>query len=159
MAQFTFPLAGVLRHREHIEQERQRDLAAVQLQMTETQSELKALHASSSATTDDIRTNHLTGRLDMGYLTAHRRYMLGVQRQSAALTQKLAGLQQQADAARLALTEAAKQRKILEKLKEKQQKRWAEAQARREAADLDEVGMQLAYRNTTDNAEQEREPA
>jgi flagellar export protein FliJ len=48
------------------------------------------------------------------------------------------------DDARRALAEAAKQRKIIEKLRERQFERWREDQARRETAWLDEAGTQLA---------------
>jgi flagellar export protein FliJ len=54
------------------------------------------------------------------------------------------------DEARAQLAEAAKQRKIIEKLREQQFERWKADQAKRELAQLDEIGMQLAYQNLTD---------
>jgi flagellar export protein FliJ len=45
------------------------------------------------------------------------------------------------------MSEASKQRKILEKLRERYQQEWAQTEARREAGDLDELTTQLSYRN------------
>ena len=145
MSKFHFRLDGVLRHRRHVEQERQRDLAKVQTQVSQLESELRALSDAAQFTTDDLRAHHLTGRLDLGFLAAHRRYMLGVQRKAGALSETLAVLQQQAHEARKNLAEAAKQRKILEKLRERQREQWAADIARRESAETDEIGMQITH--------------
>jgi len=50
-------------------------------------------------------------------------------------------------------TEAAKQRKVIEKLREKQFARWREELAKREQAEMDEIGMQLAYQNLLEDSE------
>ena len=124
MSKFVFKLAAVLRHRELTEEQRQRELAVQQAEMTRLEVELRRLNESVQSTTNDLRDNHLTGRLDMNFLAAHRRYTLAVQRQAMALVQKMAVQQRLVDDARRALAEAAKQRKILEKLKERRHERW-----------------------------------
>lgn len=147
MAQFEFQLEGVLRHRERLEKDRQRDLAAAQAEMVRLNAELQALNQDVQQSTADVRDHHLVGRLDLGFLAAHRRYMLGMQRKVIAVAERMGQQQVAVDAARRALAEASKQRKILEKLKGRQQQRWAAGLARREAGELDELTTQLSFRN------------
>ena len=149
MARFVFQLEGVLRHRERIEKDRMRELALAQTEMARLQGELNSLDQEVRQSTTDVRENHLVGRLDMSYLAAHRRYMLGMQRKALALAQKMAAQQKQVEDARQALLEAAKQRKILEKLCERQQHRWAARQALHEAHALDELTTQLSHHKLT----------
>ena len=146
MAQFRFQLEGVLEHRERIEKDRQRELAVAQAEMVRLDGELQGLNREIQQSTTDVRDHHLVGRLDMNYLAAHRRYMIGMQRRVLAAAQKIAAQQQLVDTARRALAEASKQKKILEKLREKQHQRWSEALARREAGALDELTTQLSFR-------------
>lgn len=147
MPQFEFQLEGVLRHRERVEKDRQRDLAAAQAEMVRLDAELQTLNRDVQQSTADMRDHHLVGRLDMGYLAAHRRYMLGMQRRVIAVAEQMGRQQVVIDAARWALAQASKEKKILEKLKERQQQEWAAALARHEAGELDELTTQLSFRN------------
>ena len=98
------------------------------------------------ASLNDVRQNRLIGKLDMGFLAAYRRYAASVQRKGTTMAQKMALVQRDIDAARKKLAEAAKQRKIMEKLRDKQKERGKQELDRKEAADLDEVSMKLAGR-------------
>ena len=146
MARFTFKLQAVLHHRELIEREKQRELAKVQGQMVLLQEELRSLNQQMQETTQELVRDHLIGKLDLSYLAAHRRYVAATQRRAMELVQKMALVQRQVDEARAALAEAAKQCKIMEKLREKQMERWQQDQFRHEMAELDEIGTQLAFR-------------
>ena len=55
--------------------------------------------------------------------------------------------------AQLILAEAAKNRKAIEKLKEKHYETWRHEQAYREAMELDEIGMRLAFESFTEDGE------
>ena len=147
MSKFDFPLEGVLRHRKHVEQEKQRDLARLQSDMRQAQEALRELTQTAQGNVNDVRDNRLLGRLDLGFLAAHRRYIAAVQRKGVAMSQRMSLLQREIDQARAALAEAAKQRKIMEKLREKQKDRWTADLARKEAADVDEVSMRMAVWN------------
>ena len=147
MAKFVFKLEGVLRQREHVEKEKQRALAVVQAQMTQLQGELRALNETVQSSTDDLRQNRLTGRLDLHFLAAHRRFTLATQRKAMNLVQKMALVQRSVDEAQQALLEAVKQRKAIEKLREKHHERWKADVARKEAAQLDEISMQMSSEN------------
>jgi flagellar FliJ protein len=147
MPKFVFQLEGVLRQRKHQEQECQREFALVQAEMAVLQSELKALDDSVQQSTEDMRRNRLTGALDMAFIAAHRRFTVGVQRRAAALVQKMALVQERLEEKQRALAEAAKRRKIVEKLRETQFERWKLELSRKEMNELDEIGAQLGYQN------------
>src|SRR3954469_22631648 len=115
MAQFIFKLHGVLRHREMIEQEKQRAFALAQAAKAAAQAEIKRLDETVQQALVDLRANHLTGSLNLSFLAAHRRFMLAMQRQGIELMQKLQEAQKKVDAAQDELAEAAKQRKIMDK--------------------------------------------
>jgi flagellar FliJ protein len=144
MPKFVFQLDAVLRHRKMIEEQRMRELGAAQSEMAKMQAELRAMDETTRSVSDDLRDNRLTGQLDMSFIAAHRRYVLAMQRKALALAQRMAAQQQVVDAARAKLAEAAKQRKIIEKLKERQHERWKSEQSRKELEQLGEVNMQLA---------------
>jgi flagellar protein FliJ len=144
MGKFVFQLDPVLRHRKSVEEQRQRELGIAQAEMSKMEAELRAIDETARGVSDDVRNNRLTGHLDMSFLAAHRRYVLAMQRKALALAQRMATQQQVVDGARRQLAEAAKQRKIIEKLKERQHQRWRSELSRKEVAGLDEVNMQLA---------------
>jgi flagellar FliJ protein len=145
MAQFKFKLAAVLRHREAIEKEKQRDYALALARQKDLEDQLKALDQQMQATNDDVRQNHLVGRLDVSFITAHRRFLLGMRRKAMDLAAALAKAQKETEAARVVMAEAAKQRMVLEKLREKQEGRWKDEMARKDMMALDEVAMQMAF--------------
>src|SRR5438270_1615332 len=144
MAQFHFSLQSVLNHRAQIEQDKQRALAGLQSQMEDQKVALRDLNNSVRSDLSDVRENRLLGKLEISYLTGHRRYMLVLQRRATEMVQRMTLLQRQIDAAHGELVEAAKQRKILEKLRDRQKTRWVAEQTRSELAELDELTMRRA---------------
>ena len=145
MARFVFKLAGVLKQREHIEQERQRELAEKHAIFARLEQELRELDATMQQGNTDLRTHHLTGRLDMSFIAAHRRFTASTTAKAMAVVRQMAVAKKASDEAQGRLIEATKQRKIIEKLRDKQQDRWKLDQDQRERAAGDEVGTQLAY--------------
>jgi flagellar FliJ protein len=161
MPSFHFKLSGVLEHRKNIEEEKQRALASILAQMQRLKTELSDLDHLAAAAVSDLRDNRLTGHLDLSFLAAHRRFTGSVQRRALAIAQKMALVQREIDQARASLAEAAKQRKIVEKLRERQLQRWQDQQKRQEAEELDDIGMQLAFRQLGESQpiEPENDPA
>lgn len=149
MAKFVFKLDGVLRHRTNVEHQRKRELAGIQAQMTALENELRALDASVRASADDLRKNRLVGKIDLAFLAAYRRYAFDMQRKALGIAEKMAAIKTQVDRAKRALAEASKQRKILEKLRERFLGRWREELQRRDLAEMDEIGMQLGFDQLT----------
>ena len=147
MAKFAFKLDGVLRHRQRLEREAQRALAEKLAAAAGLQDQLKRLNDDLVQSTNVLRSQHLVGSIDLSYLTAHRRYTADVTRRGTLLMQKLALAQRAVDEARRALGEAARQRKVLETLRETHLARWRAEQARRDLSQTDEVATGIAYDN------------
>jgi flagellar protein FliJ len=152
MAQFTFDLDGVLRQRKNVEQLAQRQAAVAQQALQDLKDQLRKLDDDVKQVTADVRQNHLTGTINVPFITAHRRYILNMERAALDLAQKIAEAQLKVDAATAALLEAAKARKGIEKLRERNLERWTAAQAKKENENLDEAGMQIAFNNLTDSS-------
>ena len=113
--------------------------------MAALDAELRALDAAVRESEADLRANRLLGRLDLAFLAAHRRYAVAMQRKAMEIAQRMAAVQLQLDRAKQKLAEAAKKRKIIEKLRERQLARWREQLERRDVAEMDEIGMQLGH--------------
>ena len=158
MASFTFQLDPVLQQRKLVEEQRQRELATVQAEYAELEARLRALDQEVRTSEADLRSNRLTGRLDLSFLAAHRRFTIAMQRRAVALAQQMAAVRKRVDDARAALAEAAKQRKILEKLREKRKAQWSEEINRKELAALDEISARIGYRTVTGAAGLTGEP-
>lgn len=150
MARFIFKLEALLKQRKREEQECQRLLAEQAALANAAEEAVRRINENVQAGHEDVR-RHLMGKLDMGFLTAHRRFMGAIQRQVTELLQKVAVAKRQLEEVRTKLSEAAKRRKAMEKLREKQFDRWRSEQARRETALSDEIGNQLAYQNLLDD--------
>jgi flagellar FliJ protein len=146
MPRFTFKLQGVLDYRQELESRRQKELAQAQAQMQAMQSELRQLNQEMQAQTGDLRQNHMVGPLSMDFLMSHRRFMLGMQQRAMVLVQRMALVQREIDQRRAALAQAAKERKIIEKLRDRHRERWLADQNTRERNELDEIGTRLALR-------------
>src|SRR5436853_5251925 len=117
MSKFVFRLEPVLKQRKREEQEKQRELAVRELVVVNLQIELKRLDDTLKGASEDLRQNHLTGAIDMSFLVAHRRFLLSMQRQGVGIAQKIVAAQVHVDDARRKLSEAAKQRKVIERLR------------------------------------------
>ena len=144
MPRFVFKLQPVLKHRQRLERDAQVELAARQAVVQQHEQELRLLQQSLQEANRDVRQHHLAGRLDMGFLMSHRRFVLGMHRKAMEVVQKMALAQRRVEEARGLLLEAARQRKIMEKLRERHLERWRAALAMREMNELDEIGTQLA---------------
>jgi flagellar FliJ protein len=155
LAQFVFKLDGVLRHRERVEEDRQRELAIVQAELSRLQAMVRGIEEEMQKSTADVRDNHLVGRLNMAYLAAHRRYMLGMQRKGMDLLETVNAQQARVNEARAALAEASKQKKILEKLRERHKERWVADVARAEASAADELATQMSFGLLAESAVEE----
>jgi flagellar FliJ protein len=136
MAKFTFKLEAVLEQRKHIERQRQRDLAAAQQKLLKLQAELDALSAVKRASANELRTSR---KLTAATLAAHRRFAAAMRHKSAVLAHAIANARRELDAAQLELLQAAKQRKVMEKLREREQTRWARSVRKREETESDDI--------------------
>lgn len=143
MPKFDFNLQAVLSQRTYVERERQRALATLLTQMTGYETELLLLDREAKEAGLDLRENRLTGPVDLAFLAAHRRYMAATERKARVIIQKMGLLQRQIDEARALLAEAAKARKVVEKLRERKFEQWKANLLAQEQSEIDEVGSKL----------------
>jgi flagellar FliJ protein len=143
MPKFVFKLEGVLKQRKHAERQRLLELGVIQKDMTRLQENLRMLDQTVRDAEKDLRENRMTGKLDLAFLAAHRRFAFSMQRKAMALAEQMAGVKIKVDEAQKKLTDAVKRRKAIEKLREKQLERWREDLARAEIHEMDEVAMQM----------------
>jgi flagellar FliJ protein len=141
MPRFTFKLQGVLEQRKQVEMQRQRDVATAQQSMLNFQAELDALSALTRSSAAQLRSARLTA----AQLAAHQRFAISTRHKSASLTRQLAEAHRDVAHAQAALTEAAKQRKMMEKLREREHAKWVEHQRKLDAAENEETTRQIQH--------------
>ena len=143
MAQFTYSLDGVLAHRRRLEQAAQRNVAESQAAVVALQGELTRLNEELACSNRRLGNGRLVGRLDLAYLAAHRRFASDAAKRGRAMEQRLSAAQEEVEAARLRLAEAARGREGLAKLRERHLERWRADQARAELAEADDMTSKL----------------
>lgn len=150
---FDFPLQPLLEHRKQLERDKQLAVAAVQARINKLVAKIEGAQQAIAGENFRLTTEQLAGALDMAYIANQKRYVGSLRMLIASTAQQLAGVEREMAAARAELLEAAKARKVIEKLRDKQHQRWLDEQNRKEAAALDEIGTQLAIRKRNqDNA-------
>jgi flagellar protein FliJ len=153
MPRFHFKLDALLTHRRQIEKEKQRRVAQVQQEIQIVRRHIQDAQSLIHAQNQTLGAKELTGRLDMQYIAHEKRFVGALTVRIVLALQKLAGLEQALASARAELLAAARDRKVIEKLREKQYTRWRLELERKEAAVIDEIGTQLAVRRGSDLAE------
>ena len=143
---FIFPLEPLLDHRKRLEKDQIRIVFTIQqeanaLITTIQQAQLDILEQNRLLT-----AQHLLGKLDMTYIAAEKRFVGNLQLLIAGTLQKLAEVDKRLGIAKAQLLILARDRKVLEKLREKKHQRWLAELNRKEAEFLDEIGTQLALR-------------
>lgn len=147
MARFTFNLQTVLDEREREEQLCQKSLGEAALRKQKLDDELAVLERQIVENNESMRDNHLVGKLNVNILTSHRRYLIATRQQVIGLAQRIAAARLEVEQARRKLNEAAKNRKAIEVLRDRQKARWSAEQERKERAIADDASMQIAFDN------------
>lgn len=147
MARFVFSLQSVLDQREVEESACQTDLARARLTQAMLEAELGRLNDEITAANETMRDQHLVGRLDVGLIATHRRFLIAVRHSVTKLAEQIATARLDVEAKQRKLNDAAKARKTIESLRDKQKSRWLADEQRKELAIADDVGMQIAFQN------------
>lgn len=147
MARFVFGLQTVLEQRETEETLCQRELFEAQLAQRKLLDELAELETQIQGANDTMRSEHLVGTLKPIMIATHRRYLIAMKQQVFSLAERIAAARTTVEAKQRKLAEAAKNRKVIELLRDKQKSRWTAEQDRREQAAADDVAMQIGFHN------------
>jgi flagellar FliJ protein len=141
---FKFRLEPLLKIREHREKERQKDHAAAVGKVHEQKDAVEGID-NERISTMDYQRGKSVGRLLIAEALVYSRYLMRLKRERIAGVELLHGLQKEAEQKRQELVEAARERKIFDLLKEKQQQRHREEAEKADQKELDEVAVG-AYR-------------
>jgi flagellar FliJ protein len=136
MKKFAFQLQPVLEHRERIEDEKQQTLAARQRALDESERELEHLNDDFRAHANGLRERHkgFTG----DELRLHYAHLQFIDRSIVAQIHVVAERRVALDRARIDLLAASKDRKVVEKLKDRRREAHSVEELRVEQNELDD---------------------
>jgi len=139
MKRFVFPLERVLAYRRQVELERRRSLGLAVKVLSQRESELSAIGSQVDAYRAQL-SEMSSGRLSARELGLYRSYLTHLETQMARSSQWVKDARAAVDARRAELVAAAREAKVLEKLKSRDRARYDYEVSREEARDLDEIG-------------------
>jgi flagellar FliJ protein len=145
MARFRFQLQPVLDARSRAEDDRRRDVAALESERRRLEDRLRSGQVSISGAREDVRSA-LVGTVRPEALRAQANASLACMRDAQRLVLELAGVHRRLEVARGALAEAARQRRAIELVKERRFEAWRREQERREQSALDEIATNRGAR-------------
>src|SRR5947209_1821324 len=136
MKKFRFTLEPVLEQRRRLEEAKQQIVAQRLSELQKAEDDLRELHAQYAKNSETLRDGHQRfSTEDLRLYYAHIEYLdRAITTQHAIVGQRKASL----DRARAELLEAAKERKAIEKLKERKHAEWVANAARVEQNELDD---------------------
>ncbi len=145
MATFKFRYDTVLKQRQIVEDEKQRELAKLLRQKMIVQNQLGDMQRTISQAKRDLGDT-LVGRVDLERVGHFTRYSAQTSIRAEQIVRELARLEQQITAARSRLADAMRQRKAMELLRDREKEQWQREQNRREAIELDDIATQAYAR-------------
>ncbi|MDZ4722893.1 MAG: flagellar export protein FliJ [candidate division Zixibacteria bacterium] len=140
MKKFSYRLETLLKLKEHLEKERQLELAVAVTHVHKQQERLGDVERQRQETLDQQRTLQV-GQLPVGQLLNASRFLLKLKGEKFAGFELLRGLERQADKKREKLLIAVKEKKVHEKLKERAQKKYQDTIQDYERKEADEIGI------------------
>ncbi len=138
---FEFSLETVLRVRRMENDAQRRAMAGALRNLRQAEFRVRSIEADLAAQTTAVRGEQGAVRIDLAAVRGHQFYMT---RLHAALRASQAGVvaaEQAAEAERAKLAETSKRLKVIEKLRDRQRRRYESELARRERIAEDEVAL------------------
>jgi flagellar FliJ protein len=144
MKKFVFALQPVLEHRKRIEDQKQQVMALRQRAWDEAKRELDRLHDEFRADARELRDRH--GVFDVEELRARYAHLQFLDRTIDAQIKILAERQVALERARRDLVNASKDRKVVDKLKERRRTAYTAEELRVEQIELDDGNARMEGR-------------
>lgn len=144
MAGFRFRLATLLKLRESTRDERRRHLAQALEAMQILQGRIADCQREQRELLELSRSRGQGSSVDVDHLLEWNRYQWQLKHDEQVLEGQVKKVAEEVEKRRLALVEADRGVKTLEKLRDRQHERYQHEQSRREASRLDEVANQLS---------------
>jgi flagellar FliJ protein len=136
---FVFRFETLLKIRRQREDHHKRIVAERVRQIVAARERLDALRQQITDEETAIRTGQQPGTLDMQQIVRHRHWLGHLHRSVLDTQAELRGLEARLAQERAALAEAVKQRRILDKLKERRLERHLQEELRRETTAADDL--------------------
>jgi flagellar FliJ protein len=140
MKRFKYRFGKILAYKSHLEREKQRELGEMLQKEQKQQIHLVAVRNDRVRTSREKRA-FLVGKIDPTRLVRYSRYFLKLKKDDVSGQAVLAHLGKEVAKRREALLDASKQRKIFEKLKERQEARYLAEQLRVLNKEYDEISQ------------------
>jgi len=147
MRRFKYRFEKILTFRQHQEKQRQRELASVQQLEQSQRREISDL-LSEQAETVKEKEHHLVGAIVPSRLSGFYRYHLMLKQKEVAGREMLRQIGKEVDKRRGILLEAARKRKIYEKLKERHRERFEHDANLLMQKENDDIGQKIFIRNS-----------
>ncbi|PKK91384.1 MAG: flagellar export protein FliJ [Candidatus Wallbacteria bacterium HGW-Wallbacteria-1] len=141
MAIFQFSLQKVLEVKQRVEEDRQASLAEAMAAQEHERRELNSMHEKLSALKVETGRSLEESQLDIGHILNCRNYEIRLRQNIVAQIDILEEAGRHVEEKRLELMEAVRDRKVLEKLREKEQAKHFRRELAREQSLLDEMGL------------------
>jgi flagellar protein FliJ len=149
---FTFRFETMLKIRREREDRHKRIVADRIREIQQIQERLGALGQQIEQEVNAMRSSAAPGVLNMQQIVHHRHWLGHLNKNILDEGARLRFLEARLAQERAALAEAAKQRKVLDKLRERQEGRYIKEQGRREMQELDEMATtRFAYDGANEN--------
>jgi len=140
MKKFKYRLEPILKIKSHAEKQRQKEHAAALQQVYRQKEQLSAIDGERERTFAFQRTR-LQGTIQTQQLLAASRYLVRLKRDTLTGSELLRGLERESERKRQMLVQAAKERKIYEKLRERQQTKFNQEVEQHDRKALDEMAV------------------
>ncbi len=140
MKKFKYRLEALLKVKQHIEREKQKDLAKVRQRVLKQKQEIKQIEQAHKQVLNGKREKQ-SDRLSVAELLVYSRYLLKLKGDTLNNRELLRGLQKTESEKRDLLIQAVKERKTYEKLKERQREQFNKEIATLEMKEGDEIGL------------------
>jgi len=141
MAKFVFKLATVLKQRQTVEDQLQRELAKLMRHRMIFHNQIRSIQTELSDSKGQL-TAGLIGKVDLVSISQFARFSGQSQLRAQTIVRQLARLENHIVQAQKQLAQAMRQRKALDLLRDKQYQQWKRTQLRREASRLDDLATQ-----------------
>lgn len=146
MKKFKYRLETLLKVKAQLEKEKQREHAHALQKVFDQKDRLLSIDRTRQDNMDRQR-ECLVGSLSLAEMLIYSRFFMKLKRDTVTGREILKGLEKDEDKKRRALVQAAKQRKIYEKLKEKQRDKYNAEIELQEKKELDEIATNIFRTN------------
>jgi len=145
MKKFNFRLQTVLKLRQQEEDQKQRAVGALNAKINDLQRQALEMAEDISREGEVLRP-HIQGSVNVNRVGIYQGYVTYLRHSISSKIDEVGRVHQRLQEARRELAEAAKQTKILEKLREKQKSRYDRAVKKIEVNEMDEIGTKVQGR-------------